>query len=110
MCCDPMEPAPDLDNPILISALQHAVYCLRQAALIHIERVWSENRFTAEGRVLHHVAHEADSRKSRGVQAGTINSSEGTQIRTVLFAPTKILNDINDRFYNRMTKSLDFEF
>jgi hypothetical protein len=30
--------------------------------------------------------------------------------QTVLFAPTKILNDINDRFYNRMAKSLDFEF
>jgi CRISPR-associated exonuclease Cas4 len=60
--------APDLDNPIPISALQHAVYCLRQAALIHIERVWAENRFTAEGRVLHDVAHEAGSRKSRGVR------------------------------------------
>lgn len=63
--------APDLDNPIPISALQHAVYCLRQAALIHIERVWAENRFTAEGRVLHEVAHEAGSRKSRGVRRVT---------------------------------------
>jgi CRISPR-associated exonuclease Cas4 len=45
-------------DPIPISALQHAVYCLRQAALIHIERVWAENRFTAEGRVLHDVTHE----------------------------------------------------
>lgn len=63
-----MTPAADLDNPIPISALQHAVYCLRQAALIHIERVWAENRFTAEGRVLHDVAHEAGSRKSRGVR------------------------------------------
>jgi CRISPR-associated exonuclease Cas4 len=63
--------APDPDNPILISALQHAVYCLRQAALIHIERVWAENRFTAEGRVLHDVAHEAGSRKSRGVRRVT---------------------------------------
>jgi CRISPR-associated exonuclease Cas4 len=61
----------DLDNPIPISALQHAVYCLRQAALIHIERVWAENRFTAEGRVLHDVAHEAGSRKSRGVRRVT---------------------------------------
>jgi len=59
---------PDPDNPIPISALQHAVYCLRQAALIHIERVWAENRFTAEGRVLHDVAHEVGSRKSRGVR------------------------------------------
>lgn len=61
----------DLDNPIPISALQHAVYCLRQAALIHIERVWAENRFTAQGRVLHEVAHEAGSRKSRGVRRVT---------------------------------------
>jgi CRISPR-associated exonuclease Cas4 len=60
--------APDLDNPTPISALQHAVYCLRQAALIHIERLWAESRFTAEGRVLHEVAHEAGSRKSRGVR------------------------------------------
>jgi CRISPR-associated exonuclease Cas4 len=28
----------ELDNPIPLSALQHAVYCLRQATLIHIER------------------------------------------------------------------------
>jgi CRISPR-associated exonuclease Cas4 len=56
------------DSPIPISALQHAVYCLRQAARIHIERRWEENRFTAEGRVLHDVAHEAGSRKSRGVR------------------------------------------
>jgi CRISPR-associated exonuclease Cas4 len=66
-----MIPAADPDNPIPISALQHAVYCLRQAALIHIERVWAENRFTAEGRVLHDVAHEAGSRKSRGVRRVT---------------------------------------
>jgi CRISPR-associated exonuclease Cas4 len=63
--------AVDLDDPIPISALQHAVYCLRQAALIHIERVWAENRFTAEGRVLHDVAHEAGSRKSRHVRRVT---------------------------------------
>jgi CRISPR-associated exonuclease Cas4 len=62
---------PDPDSPIPISALQHAVYCLRQAALIHIERVWAENRFTAEGRVLHEVAHEAGTRKSRGVRRVT---------------------------------------
>jgi CRISPR-associated exonuclease Cas4 len=66
-----MTPPADLDNPLLISALQHAVYCLRQAALIHIERVWAENRFTAEGRVLHDVAHEAGARKARGVRRVT---------------------------------------
>jgi CRISPR-associated exonuclease Cas4 len=63
--------AADLEDPLPISALQHAVYCMRQAALIHVERVWAENRFTAEGRVLHDVAHEVGSRKSRGVRRVT---------------------------------------
>jgi CRISPR-associated exonuclease Cas4 len=66
-----MTPTAELADPIPISALQHAVYCLRQAALIHIERAWAENRFTAEGRVLHDVAHEAGSRKSRGIRRVT---------------------------------------
>jgi CRISPR-associated exonuclease Cas4 len=68
----PADPTPQPDEldhePIPISALQHAVYCLRQAALIHIERLWAENYFTAEGRVMHDVTHEAGSRKSRGVR------------------------------------------
>lgn len=29
------------------------LYCPRQCALIHSERQWAENRYTAEGRVLH---------------------------------------------------------
>jgi len=41
------------DDLLPISALQHAMFCERQYALIHIEQVWEENRFTAEGRVLH---------------------------------------------------------
>lgn len=53
---------------IPISALQHAVYCLRQAALIHLERLWAENRFTAEGDVLHAVADKGGSRKARGAR------------------------------------------
>jgi len=41
------------DDLIQISALQHALFCERQYALIHLEQAWEENRFTAEGRVLH---------------------------------------------------------
>lgn len=36
-----------------LSALQHFLFCKRQCALIHVERQWFENRFTAEGRVMH---------------------------------------------------------
>lgn len=55
-------------EPIPLSALQHAVYCLRQAALIHLERVWADNRFTAEGNVLHAVADKGGSRRARGIR------------------------------------------
>lgn len=55
-------------EPIPISALQHAVFCLRQAALIHLERLWAENRFTAEGDVLHAVSDKGGSRKTRGAR------------------------------------------
>lgn len=50
-----------------ISALQHMLYCPRQCALIHVEQVWVENRFTAEGRVLHAVADQGR-RSQRGGQ------------------------------------------
>ena len=48
-----------------LSALQHIVFCKRQCALIHVEQIWSENLFTAEGRIMH---EKADSNKfeSRG--------------------------------------------
>lgn len=58
-------------EPIPLSALQHAVYCLRQAALIHLERMWADNRFTAEGEVLHAVADKDGSRRVRGVRRVT---------------------------------------
>jgi CRISPR-associated exonuclease Cas4 len=41
------------EDLVQISALQHMLFCERQYALIHLEQMWEENRFTAEGRVLH---------------------------------------------------------
>ena len=55
-------------EPIPLSAVQHAVYCLRQAALIHLERLWAENHFTAEGDVLHAVADKGGTRRARGIR------------------------------------------
>jgi CRISPR-associated exonuclease Cas4 len=41
------------DELIPISALQHLVFCERQFALMFVERVWADNRFTVEGTELH---------------------------------------------------------
>lgn len=46
------------DQIIPISALQHWLFCPRQCALIHLEQAWAENKFTAEGRVMHENAHD----------------------------------------------------
>jgi len=51
-----MHPPPA--DTIPLSALQHFLYCPRQCALIHNERAWAENRFTAEGQLLHKKANE----------------------------------------------------
>ncbi len=56
------------DELIPISALQHWVYCPRQCALIHIEQVWTENVFTAQGRGLHEKVHDADTEMRDGVR------------------------------------------
>ena len=53
------------EDLIMLSALQHIVFCERQCALIHIEQLWDENRATAEGRIMHEKVHEQD-RESRG--------------------------------------------
>lgn len=69
--------------PIPISALQHALFCERQFALIHIEREWSENRQTAEGRVLHERAHEGPV-ESRGA----VRTVRGISVASTAFGLT----------------------
>ncbi len=41
------------DDYIQLSAIQHYVFCPRQCGLIHVEGIWSENLFTARGKILH---------------------------------------------------------
>lgn len=53
---------------ILISALQHWIFCPRQCALIHIEQQWEENVFTAEGRGIHEKVHESGAENVKGIR------------------------------------------
>src|SRR5262249_4555840 len=56
-----------------LSGLQHMAFCERRWALVQIEAVWEDNRFTAEGRELHERAH-----------SGEIESRPGVLIRRTL--------------------------
>jgi CRISPR-associated exonuclease Cas4 len=51
-----------------ISALQHLLFCQRQCALIHIERLWAENPLTVEGQRLHRKAHEGSDERRGGLR------------------------------------------
>jgi CRISPR-associated exonuclease Cas4 len=53
------------DELLPLSALQHLVFCERQAALIHLERVWADSPATVEGSHLHRTT-DAGQGESRG--------------------------------------------
>lgn len=56
------------DEMLMLSGIQHYVFCPRQWALIHIEQQWEENRLTAEGELLHqNVDNPAYRQKNGGV-------------------------------------------
>lgn len=63
---------------IMLSALQHYMFCKRQCALIHIEQLWQENFFTTAGKLMHERAHDAgcETRKNLHTARGLRLSSE----------------------------------
>lgn len=61
------------DSDLLpLSALQHYVFCERQAALIHLEQAWSDNALTVEGSHLHDNADsgQGESRRDLRISRG----------------------------------------
>ena len=71
------------DDFIMISALQHYVYCPRQCGLIHVDDVWSENLFTTRGNILHEKV-DTDTYETRG----TKRTVRGLRIHSFCFGIT----------------------
>ena len=40
------------DDFLMLSGIQHFIFCRRQWALIHIEQQWAENEQTIDGRLI----------------------------------------------------------
>jgi CRISPR-associated exonuclease Cas4 len=59
-----MEP----DDYVMLSALQHYVYCPRQCALIHVEQVWDENLYTLRGQRVHEKVDIPESEMTEGIR------------------------------------------
>lgn len=51
---------------LLLSGLQHFVFCRRQWTLIHIEGQWAENVRTVDGTFMHRRVHDQQFQESRG--------------------------------------------
>lgn len=68
------------DDYIMISEIQHFVFCRRQWALIHIEKQWAENYRTADGAVMHKNVHDSSYNETRKdkliIRAMRVNSTE----------------------------------
>ena len=63
---------------LLISGIQHFIFCRRQWALIHIDCQWADNRFTAEGNITHQRVHDPNSSFMRN----GILSIRGLQVKS----------------------------
>lgn len=46
------------DDFLMISSIQHFIFCKRQWALIHLEELWTENYHTILGEIMHENAHD----------------------------------------------------
>jgi len=71
------------DDFIMISALQHYVYCPRQCGLIHVDDVWHENLFTVRGNIMHEKV-DTDTYETRG----TLKTVRGLRIHSFNFGIT----------------------
>ena len=77
------------DELVPISALQHMLYCPRQCALIHNEQQWAENRFTAEGRILHGRVD------TRGLERrGDVTTARSVPLRSLRLGVTGIADAV----------------
>ncbi len=51
---------------LMLSGIQHFMFCPRQWALIHMEQQWDENRLTVEGELLHQRVDDPFTRQKNG--------------------------------------------
>lgn len=56
------------DDLLPVSALRHLAYCPRSCALMYVEQLWDENRFTALGKQVHERVHQQESETRAGVR------------------------------------------
>lgn len=62
-----------------LSALQHLMFCERQSALIHVEKIWIDNAYTVDG---HHAHRRVDADAPRRERRGDTVILRGLWLRS----------------------------
>ena len=89
----PLSLSPEQEDALIpLSALQHYLFCPRQCALIHVERLWAEDRATAEGRLMH---ERVDSRQAE-TRPG-LRVLRGLAIRSLALSVTGVADAVEMR-------------
>lgn len=85
---------------IMISALQHYLFCKRQCALIHIEQLWQENYLTMSGQFMHEKAHEAGNETRKNIRI-----SRGLRLASAKYGLAGITDIVE---FRRIEKKTEF--
>lgn len=85
---------------IPISALQHLLFCKRQWALIHLEQIWRENKYTVEGHLFHEKVDSGLQESRRNIKI-----SRGIKLRSLVCGITGISDLV--KFYYKEDGSLE---
>lgn len=93
------------DDFIMISALQHYIFCPRQCTLIHIDDVWQENLFTVRGEILHEKV-DTDSYETRG----DVKTVRGLRIHSYKYGIVGICDVVEFRQTSKGKEVLPVEF
>jgi len=78
----------ETDAYLPLSGLQHIVFCERQAALIHIERVWQDNVATVQGHIVHERVDQPGRDHRRGLRVARAVPLVSHQLRVTGIADT----------------------
>lgn len=56
------------EDYVMLSALQHYIYCPRQCALIHVEQTFDENLYTLRGQQVHEKVNTPEGESLEGIR------------------------------------------
>lgn len=54
------------EDYLMLSGIQHFMFCRRQWSLIHVEQQWAENFRTVDGSIMHRNVHDSGFNEKRG--------------------------------------------